>query len=141
MIEIMPFELEGRGADVGLRVTGPDLGDCLRAAVAGFAAVFAEVDPGVPRERAEVRVPGSDPAELLVTLMDELILRLDDDGLIAIDLLDAVVSDGALRGVLLVVPVAAAQMVGAGPKAATWHDVRLGPADGGGWEGYVLLDL
>lgn len=136
----MPFDIEGRGADVAIRVAGDDLADCLRAAVEGFAAVFAEVDPLVPRQREDLLIPGDDPAELLVTLMDELILRLDGDGRLAVDLADVTVGDGALRGALLLVPLAAARIVGAGPKAATWHGVRLGPT-AQGWEGEVLLDL
>lgn len=133
------FRLAGHGSDLAIEVMGPDAAACLAAAVEGFAAALADVDPSVDRRREPITLPGSSPADLLVGLLDEVILRLDADGELAVGLADAQVGD-QLRGVLEVVDLGDATVHGAAPKAATWHGARLARA-GARWEGRVLLDL
>ena len=135
------YRLEGRGSDLGLQVSGPDLASCLSAAVEGFAAALTEL-PVDAATRAEALALDEDtPDDLLVALIDELILRLDAEGELAVDLTVARADGGSLRGELVLCPVGDVEVHGVAPKAATWHEVRLGPDPDGGWTGAVMLDL
>lgn len=134
------YELVGRGADLAIEVAGPDLATCLGAAVQGFAASVGHVPPDATRRLAPVHLEGDGPEALLVGLMDEAILRLDAEGVLAVALTDLTLAEGDLHGRLALVDLAAVQIHGDPPKAATWHDVRLGPS-GDGWRGVVMLDL
>ena len=134
------YRIAGRGSDLGIDVSGPTAEACLKAAVAGFAAALAEVEPTVERTRRPVSVVGDAHTDLLVGLVDEAILRLDADGELAVGLTDVDISGDGLHAVLEVVDLAAARVHGAAPKAATWHDARLEPA-GDHWDGHVMLDL
>lgn len=133
------FDIVGRGSDLAIRVRGRDPLVCLAAAVEGLAASVAEVRPGVERRRVPLRLPGDQPADMLVSLLDEVIALLDTEGLLAVGLADATLDRG-LRGELEVVDLDGVVVHGDPPKAATWHDARLEPARGR-WEGSVTIDV
>lgn len=133
------FDIVGRGSDLAIRVHGHDALACLVAAVEGLAASVAEVDPGVERRCVPLRLPGDQPADLLVSLLDEAIALLDTEGLLAVGLADATLDHG-LRGDLVVVDLDEVVVHGDPPKAATWHDARLEPVRGR-WEGSVTIDV
>lgn len=138
------FELTGRGADLEIDVAGPTAAACLAAAVEGLAASLTELTDltAAQKPRSEdVEVTGDDLAGVLVRLIDEVILRLDADGELAVGLTDAEVADRTLRGRLQLVDLAAVTVHGEAPKAATWHGVALEPAAEGGWHGRVMVDL
>lgn len=134
------YEIVGRGSDLGLRVRGPDLPACLSAAVEALAASLTEDGADLPRQHDEVVVEGDGPEDLLVGLVDEVILRLDAEGRLALGLTVDEATETRVRGQLELVPLDAVDVHGVAPKAATWHGVRLrgGP---GGWEGEIMLDL
>ena len=130
----------GRGSDVAIEVEGPTMEACLAAAVEGFAAALAAVDPGTRRQRRKIAVPGDAPADLLVSLMDEAILLLDAEGLLAVGLTSPRRDGDELRAILDVVALDAVRVHGMAPKAATWHGARLARSDDH-WTGSVMLDL
>ena len=134
------YSLDGRGGDLAITVRGPDAAACLAAVVEAFGAFVANVDADVERHRVPVEVHGADPAELLLELVDDAILRLDSDGELAVGLGDATLGTGDCTGTLEVVRLGDVHVHGDAPKAATWHDLRLEETDDG-WEGHVLLDL
>lgn len=134
------YALSGRGSDLGLEVTGADLGECLRAAVEGFAAALAELPAALPTRTEAVAFDEDCPSDLLVALLDELIVRLDADGDLAVDLAVAEAQGGCLRGDVVLADLTDVEVHGVAPKAATWHGVRLEPA-GDGWSGAIMLDL
>lgn len=135
------YELTGRGADLEIEVAGPTAADCLAAAVEGLAASLTDLDAARELRSDHVEVAGDDLPGVLVGLVDEVILRLDADGELAVGLTDATVSDHTLRGRLQLVDLASVTIHGDAPKAATWHDVVLEPAAEGGWHGRVMVDL
>lgn len=135
------YELTGRGADLEIAVAGPTAADCLAAAVEGLAASLTEVDRTAEPRSEDVEVAADDLPGLLVRLVDELILRLDTDGELAVGLTDAEVADHTLRGRLRLVDLATVTVHGDAPKAATWHGLALEPATEGGWRGRVMVDL
>lgn len=130
----------GRGSDVAIEVDGPTLEACLAAAVEGFASALATVAPGAPRHQQPVSVPGDAPADLLVGLIDEAILLVDADGLLAVRLARPRLGGEGLRATLELVALDDVRVHGTPPKAATWHEARLAPT-GDGWGGHVMLDL
>lgn len=134
------YEIVGRGSDLGIHLAGTALADCLSAAVAALAASLAEVTGDVPRQYDEVVVEGDSAEDLLVGLLDEVILRLDVEGRLAVSLTVSEAAATRVAGQLELVDLDAVDVHGVAPKAATWHGVRLGPGPSG-WEGEVMLDL
>ena len=130
----------GRGSDMAIEVSGATAEACLAAAVEGFAAAVGEVNDSAVRRRVRVEVDGDAPAEVLVGLLDEAILLLDADGVLAVGLHEPRLGRDGLRGELDVVDLHDVRVTGPSPKAATWHDARLEPS-GNGWRGAVMLDL
>lgn len=136
------YRLEGLGSDLRIRVSGAGEADCLVAAVRAFAdaVLGGPPPPGAARAEEPLELAEDTPADLLVALADELVLRLDAEGRLGCDLAVDEVTGGTLRGRLELVALSALAPGGVTPKAATWHDLRLGPA-GGGWEGSIVIDL
>lgn len=132
--------LKGRGSDLGIEVSGTDVVACLDAAVRGLAAAVADVGGQVARRRVPVELAEDDPPELLMGVLEEAIVLLDTEGLLAVSLVEATCDEAGLRGELEAVELSAVEVHGPAPKAVTWHEVRLGPA-GEGWEGAVMIDL
>lgn len=130
----------GRGSDLGIEVEGATVGACLAAAVAGLASVVADVPDDAARRTEAVTIAGDAPVELLVGVVDEVIVRLDADGALAIALTSADFEDGAVRGELELVALDDVTARGSTPKAATWHGARL-EQDGDRWTGHVMVDL
>lgn len=130
----------GRGSDVAIEVHGPTVETCLRAAVEGFAEALATVEPATPRQHREITVAGDEPADLLVGLIDEAILLLDAEGLLAVGLTNPWLSGAGLRATVALVALDTVRVHGTAPKAATWHGARLARS-GDRWTGHVMLDL
>lgn len=136
----MAYDLHGRGSDLAITVSGADVVDCLRAAVEGMAASIGDVHADADRRRYAVTLVADDPPSQLLELLDEAILRLDADGVLAVTVTSAERAQDRLDVTLEMVPLADVTVHGDPPKAATWHDLRLEPTEHG-WRGQVLLDL
>ena len=128
-------------ADVRIEAWAPTREECVAEAVAALVGTF--VDPaGAPSgPQREFRVPaGDDDADLLVGVLDEVIFRMETEG--ELPLHTDVADDGA--GGLVVrwrtAGTDAVDLVGAVPKAASLHELRFGPDDGG-WSCAVTLDV
>ena len=134
------YELIGRGSDLAIDVRGPDAVSCLVSAVEAFGAAVAETGTDVRRRGEAIELRGEDPADLLLDLMDEAVLRLDSDGDVAVGARDARLEGGTLRVTLELVRLDDVEASGTSPKAATWHGLRLEQTTDG-WEGHVMLDL
>lgn len=135
------YGLVGRGADLEIDVAGLTAADCLAAAVEGLAASLTDPEAAPEPRGEDVEVAGDDLPGVLVGLVDEVILRLDADGELAVGLTDATLDGHTLRGRLQLVDLARVTIHGDAPKAATWHGVALEPAMEGGWRGRVMVDL
>jgi SHS2 domain-containing protein len=136
----VPYELHGWGSDLAIEVSGADVAACCAAAIEGFAASFIDVPAGAARRSVAVTIEADEPAELLAELLEDAIVRLDARGEVVVGLTAGRLQDGALHAELEIVPIADVTLVGAVPKAVTWHDRRLEQTDGG-WCGHVVLDL
>ncbi|MFO8077012.1 MAG: archease [Actinomycetota bacterium] len=132
------FSLAEHGGDLDVAVWGPTLPSCLDAALAALATHVAEVGDEQARERRPVEVTGP-PEALLVGLLDEAIALLDAEGLVACGF-EGDVADAALKGEVVAVSLEGLALLGAPPKAATWHGAWLVDSEDG-WRGHVILDL
>ena len=83
---------------------------------------------------------GSDE-DLLVALVDEVIYRLDADGEIPVSVAVRPLPDGGVTVSFALVPVAAAEITGAVPKAASLHELRCAPDAAGRWSCAVTVDV
>lgn len=126
-------------ADLRIEAWAPSVERCVAEAVRAMVGGFADVPPAAPAVVREFVVPAGDAAEQLVTVLDEVIYRMDTDGEIprAVD----VRREGAdLRVALTMVSVAEAVAIGAVPKGVSLHRLRL-DRDDGGWRCAVTLDV
>jgi len=70
-------------ADVGIWATGPDAAALLEALGLGLVALMTDLRRVRPREERRVRASASDPAELVVAFLNELLILYADDGFLA----------------------------------------------------------
>ncbi|MFG3691300.1 archease [Micromonospora sp. NPDC047740] len=127
-------------ADVRIEAWAPDREDCVAEAVSALVDTF--VDPAGVDGTAETEfsVPPGNDEDMLVTVLDEVIFRMETAGVLPLAT-DVRPADG---GGLLVrwwtVDTDAVELVGAVPKAVALHELRFGP-DQDGWSCAVTLDV
>ena len=128
-------------ADMGLWVEAGDLADLLASA----AVALAEVMVSGPREGEVGWLPleleDDGPEGLLVSLLNEVIYRLDGEGLLTVALVVAEADERRLEGRPGVIPFdprrhRLRQQV----KAATYHQAKV-VSQGRGWRAEVILDV
>lgn len=77
------YDIQDHTADLRLRVWGSDFRETLTWACLGMWSLITDAET-VPREMTwEVEVTGSDPEELLVNFLNEQLVLLEADGLVA----------------------------------------------------------
>ncbi|SCK43713.1 archease [Streptomyces sp. WMMB 322] len=144
---VSPGSAEGRGghrtvphtADLRVEAWGPTREECLAHAVRGVCESFLDVRGTAPVRKREVTVRPETDEDLLRTLLEELVYRLDTDGEIPVQMTLTQVP-GGLRAALHMAEVAPLPVTGAAPKAVTLHELvfRRGPH---GWICSVTLDV
>lgn len=128
-------------ADTIVEAWGPDRAGCLEEAVAGLAAVYAEVPEGEPRGEHPVTLEEPSDSALLVALLSEALFLLDAEDRVAVRAELSGTDSGGVRGRLLTVPADQIELSGAVPKAVTYHGLEIGPDESGSWRCRVTLDL
>ncbi|WP_149263414.1 archease [Actinomadura sp. K4S16] len=127
-------------ADLRIEAWGPTRERCVAEAVAGLVESFADVSGVRPAGEIRMDMPPGPDADLLVAVLDEVIYRLDVDGVLALDAEIAEAPDGGLTARLPVGDAAEAAGTGAAPKAVSLHDLRFG-RDARGWSCAVTIDV
>lgn len=116
------------------------IGEAVRAVIDGFADTTAARSVG---ER-ECAVTARTEEDLLVSVLEEVVYRMDVDGEIPLDVEVSAICDTGdgreLSARFRMVDVGAVALIGAVPKAVSLHDLSLrgGP---GGWTCQVTLDV
>ncbi|MFE9207086.1 archease [Micromonospora sp. NPDC007230] len=127
-------------ADVRIEAWAPDREDCVAEAVSALVDTFVDTAGADGTTETEFSVPPSNDEDMLVTVLDEVIFRLETAGVLPLAT-DVRPADG---GGLLVrwwtVDTDAVELVGAVPKAVALHELRFGP-DQDGWSCAVTLDV
>ena len=117
---------------------------CFAQAVAALVSTFADVtgrgpDPA-PVSHHHLRVAPGPDAEQLVTLLEEVLFLLDARGVVPVGVAVRPDPGGGLDADFEVVPVSEVPLVGAVPKAVTWHRLAVEPS-ARGWRCRVLVDV
>jgi SHS2 domain-containing protein len=128
-------------ADLRIEAWAPTREECLAEVVRGLVDSFAAVAGRQAQGRASRHVTARSDADLLVAVIDEVIYRLDADGEIPVWVQAWPAADGGITVFFALVPVAAAEITGAVPKAASLHELRCAPDAAGGWSCAVTVDV
>jgi len=126
-------------ADVRIEAWAPTRERCIAEAAKGAVESFADTSTCEETATRECHIPGESDEDLLVSVLDEVVYRMDTAGEIPV----GVEVYAAASGVLVrfaMADVASVRPVGAVPKAVTLHELRLarGPD---GWTCSVTLDV
>ncbi len=128
-------------ADLRIEAWAATREECMAEALRGLVESFAAV-AGRPPCRRDSRVLTARPAgDLLVALVDELIYRLDAAGEIPVSVAVRAAAAGGVEVSFGLVPVAATEITGAVPKAASLHELRCAPDAAGWWSCAVTVDV
>ncbi|WP_428965611.1 archease [Micromonospora fluostatini] len=127
-------------ADIRIEAWAPDREGCVAQAVAAVVDSFVDPERAEPDGRAEFRLPAGDDPDLLVGVLDEVIFRLETEGVLPLATEVRPAGDGGLRVEWRTVHADAVEATGAVPKAVSLHGLRFAP-DGDGWSCAVTLDV
>lgn len=129
--------LRSHTADTIVEAWAGSVGDCLAQAVHGLASSFADVAGATPTDDVEVVLEGSHEGRLM-TLLDEVIYRLDVADLVPVDVN---VADDASRALVRFAPLGEVAVVGDAPKAIAWSELSLAEGDDGSWRCRFIVDV
>lgn len=135
------FEIIEHTADVGLRVTAPDLDRLFADAACGLFAVIAG-DLGQIRasQEVEIQVPGDRPDELLFDWLDELLYLFDTRHLLLAEF-QVLVYGAGLQAVARGEPWDTNRHhLEHEVKAITYHGLKV-EQTGNGWLAELILDI
>jgi SHS2 domain-containing protein len=126
-------------ADIRIEAWAPAREQCIAEAVRGMVDTFADTSRHGETAVREVHVPAQPDADLLTSVLDEVIYRLDRDGEIPIDV-QITATDDALIVRFMMADADSMRPIGAVPKAVSLHELKfVGNADG--WSCAVTLDV
>ena len=126
-------------ADVLIEAWGPTREDCLAEAVTATVETFADITAVPPSGSATVLLPDGTDEDVLVAVLSEVIVRLDVDGALPVEV-EVRRAEDAVELVLGLAPLHHVRIIGAAPKAVSWHRLRCAPTSGG-WACSVVLDV
>ncbi|SCF65295.1 SHS2 domain-containing protein [Streptomyces sp. Ncost-T10-10d] len=131
-------------ADMRVEAWAPTAEGCIGEAVRAVLEGFADTSGAAVVGERECVVTAESDADLLVSVLEEVVYRMDADGEIPLDVkVGPIRSAGGSRELSVyfrMADVRTAVPVGAVPKAVSLHDLQLrgGP---GGWTCRVTLDV
>ncbi len=128
-------------ADLRIEAWAGTREDCVAEAVRGLVDSFAEIPAGHPGREADVLLQAGSDEDLLVAALDEVIYRMDADGELPVSAQVRPAGGGGAALAMTLVPVAAAEITGAVPKAVSLHGLRCVRDDSGRWSATVTVDV
>lgn len=137
-----PFEWFDHTADLGLRVTAPDLDGLFADAARGLFAMIVERLPDREGGReVELEVPGNRADWLLFDWLNELLYRFESERVLFGDF-HVEVGEQGLTATALALPFdPERQRTLHEVKAITYHGLRVERAPRGGWLAEVVVDI
>jgi SHS2 domain-containing protein len=128
-------------ADLRVEAWAPTREACLAEAVRGLVASFVVVTGARPHRTTERHLAAGSDADLLVAVIDEVIYWLDTRSEIPVSVAVRQAGDGGVDLALSLADVAAAEITGAAPKAASLYELRCAPDEAGQWSCSVTIDV
>lgn len=131
-------------ADMRVEAWSPTAEGCIAEAVRAVVEGFADTSGATVVGERAYEVTAESDVDLLVSVLEEVVYRMDADGEIPLDVeVGSIRSAGAGLGLSVrfrMADAGTAVPVGAVPKAVSLHDLQLrgGP---GGWTCRVTLDV
>lgn len=127
-------------ADLCIEAWAASRDECIAEALRGLIGSFADIS-GTPLTRiTERQVLACRDSDLLASAAEEVIYLLDAEGQIPV----SVQAHPVPGGVLLVLTLAAAEavdIIGAVPKAVSFHGLRCEPDAAGRWSAFMTVDV
>ncbi len=136
-------------ADLRIEAWGRTREECLAEAVMGLVDSFADVGDLAESARGGVvrcHLSGETDADLAAQALEEVIYRLDADGLIPVSATARSATAGGVDLTLVMADASTVDIIGAGPKAVSLSGLRLAPgaSESGtadGWRGTITVDV
>ena len=134
------FEILNHTADVGIIAYGADLPQAFANAARGLFSLMVELDEVEERLQREIKLTASDPDDLLVEWLNELVYQFDTEGIIfkRFDVLELNNSHLKARGYGEKAD-SAKHKLKIGVKAATYHMLKI--EKNGGYRVQVIFDI
>ena len=128
-------------ADRIIQAWGPDRSSCLAEVLTGMIESFARAkEADGPRSVLPLSAPPGRPEDALVALAEQVIYALDVFAAVPVGFRLEETEDGAVAGTMDVVPAKAVEIVGAPPKAVSYHELSMEPTENG-WRCRMLVDV
>ena len=127
--------------DLRVEAWAPTREECVAETVCGLVESFADVARARPRRTVERHVSAGSDEDLLVAVLDEVIYAIDADGEVPVSVSVRAADDGGVNLVLSLAEVGAVQIVGAVPKAASFHELWCAADSPGRWSSSVTIDV
>ncbi len=135
------FELFDHTADIGIRVRAPRLADLLAPAAAGLYEVIGQIETTGDSSAIRYELTGEDPAVLLRDYLAELVVLLEQDGLVATETRVEEFGDTRLAVEATVRRVDDDHSsLHREVKAVTYHELAIEEI-AGGFEATVIVDI
>jgi SHS2 domain-containing protein len=135
------YEIVPHTADIGLRITAPNLDALLsEAGRAFYSVIVANLDAVEPRSSIEFRIDGRDPAYLLADWLNELLFVFETKQLLLCTFEVKVNSDGIQATARGETYEEGRHLLDHEVKAVTYHGLRVEPVNGE-WIAEVILDI
>jgi len=128
-------------SDLRIEAWGPTREDCIAEAVRGLVESFADVSEAAHQRVIERHLDAGSDADLLASAVEEVIYYLDTDGAIPAEVEVSRAADGGIYLMLRVVDAAAAEIIGAAPKAASLSGLTCALDASGRWLCAVTIDV
>jgi len=128
-------------ADLRIEAWGPAREDCLAEAVRGLVESFADTSGIAPQRAIKRHLDAGSDADLLAAAVEDVIYLLDTDGTIPAEVEVSRAADGGIDLTLRVVDAAAAEIIGAAPKAASLSGLTCALDASGRWLCAVTIDV
>ena len=101
--------------------------NCLAEAVAAMVECFADVSGVRPTGVGRVRLEEASDDDLLASLLDEILYRLEEHGQVPVDV-EADAAEGGLDVRLALAALTDVRLTGPPPTAVAWEDLRIHPS-------------
>ncbi len=127
-------------ADTRIEAWAPSREQCVAEAVSGLVGSFADSSAAPPDRSVTFDVPPGPDEDMLVTVLDEVIYRLEVRGEVPVDTVVTPAPGGGMQVRFAMAPAHSVPAVGAQPKAVSLHALRFGRGDEG-WSCAVTVDV
>ena len=128
-------------ADLRIEAWGRTREGCIAEAVRGLVESFADISGTTYQHVTEHHLDAGSDADLLAAAVEEVIYHLDSDGTIPAEVEVSRAPDGGIDLTLRVVDAAAAEIIGAAPKAASLSALTCALDASGQWLCAVTIDV